>query len=168
MKILELRNQLQQHGHRLVMAESCTAGMIAAELGQIPGISEFFCGSMVVYRNDSKSLWLGIHPCELADPEVGPVSAEVTQQLARAVLERTPEATVAGAITGHLGPNAPQGLDGMVFGAVAFAGAPERTCCERFSLTSPAPENADALPARRRRQAEAAEWMVTLLTQCLR
>ncbi len=116
---IRVRDRLRMRGDRLVLAESCTAGLVAAELGKIPGISEFLCGSMVVYRTPTKSAWLGISSEVLADPSVGPVSATVTIALAKAILQKTPEATIAAAITGHLGPGSPPEMDGQLF--LAFA-----------------------------------------------
>ena len=46
-------------------------------------------------------------------------SPEITQAMCEQVLRITPEATVAAAVTGHLGPNAPDDLDGIIFIAVA-------------------------------------------------
>ncbi|MEI8382525.1 MAG: CinA family protein [Planctomycetota bacterium] len=104
---------------RVVFAESCTAGLISATLGRVPGISEYHCGSAVVYRLDTKSRWLGIDPALLVAPGPGPVSDVVARLMAVGVLERTPEATFSAAITGHLGPNAPNHEDGLVFIGVA-------------------------------------------------
>jgi nicotinamide mononucleotide (NMN) deamidase PncC len=70
---------------------------------------------MVVYRNDTKSQWLGVDPQLLANPQIGPVSPQASKELARRVLEATPEADVAIAITGHFGPGAPAHLDRRVF-----------------------------------------------------
>jgi len=71
----------------------------------------------VVYQNLSKENWLKI-PAELLK-KYGDVSAEVTETLAESLLERTPDCDITCAVTGHLGPNAPKSLDGMVFVAVA-------------------------------------------------
>ena len=38
--------------HKIVFAESCTAGLVAQSLSRIPGISPWHCGSMVTYRNE--------------------------------------------------------------------------------------------------------------------
>jgi nicotinamide mononucleotide (NMN) deamidase PncC len=84
----------------------------------VPGVSEVFCGSMVVYRNDSKTQWLGLNPAMLADPEIGPVSPQTSLSLACRVLELTPEADFALAITGHFGPDAPAHLNRRIFVAV--------------------------------------------------
>ena len=56
---------LKQSQLRLALAESCTGGLIAGQLAQIPGISEHFCGSAVVYRYDTKARWLGLSRREL-------------------------------------------------------------------------------------------------------
>jgi len=167
MKILELRDRLRDHPHRLVLAESCTAGLVAAELGQVPGISEFFCGSLVVYRNDSKAQWLGIARHLLDDPAIGPVSAEVTRALAQAALGRTPEATVAAAVTGHLGPSAPEGFDGVVHCAAVFSSEPSAVRVAKFHLDAPAPLDGDDLQRRYARQVEATRRTIDFLIEAL-
>ncbi|MDZ4684244.1 MAG: nicotinamide-nucleotide amidohydrolase family protein [Planctomycetaceae bacterium] len=112
--------QLGARRMRLVLAESCTGGLVAATLARIPGISGWLCGSAVVYRLDTKQQWLGV-PTELFHPPgPGVVSREVAEAMARGVLSRTPEAQVAAAITGHLGPNAPADQDGLIWMCVAM------------------------------------------------
>jgi nicotinamide-nucleotide amidase len=125
---------LHASDRRLVLAESCTAGLVAATLARIPGISEHLCGSAVVYRNGTKSAWLGIEPAVLDDPRIGPVSAEVTRELAFGVLRTTPEANLSAAVTGHLGPNSPPGLDGVVHVAIAVRDAKPEIVSESRSL----------------------------------
>jgi hypothetical protein len=73
---------------------------------------------MVVYRNDSKTQWLGLDPAMLADPEIGSVSPQTSQLLARQVLAQTPEADFALAVTGHFGPDAPAHLNRRIFVAL--------------------------------------------------
>lgn len=106
-QIQPIAKLLTKHRHRLVLAESCTGGRLAAELTSVPGASLFFCGSLVVYRDDSKAKWLNIPQNLLDDPNITSVSPEVSLALAQHTLRITPEATVALAITGHLGPDAP-------------------------------------------------------------
>lgn len=110
---LEVASLLKATGQRLVLAESCTGGLVAATLARVPGISEYLCGSAVVYRLDTKAKWLGVSESMLIDP--GPVSEVVARAMVRGVLAKTPEATLAASITGHLGPNAPVDQDGLVF-----------------------------------------------------
>ncbi len=114
-KVLEVIRLLRESRKRIVLAESCTGGAVAANFTMVPGVSEVFCGSMVVYRNDSKTQWLDLDPAMLADPEVGPVSPQTSELLARQVLAHTPEADFALAITGHFGPDAPAHLNRRIF-----------------------------------------------------
>lgn len=144
---------LRRSGRRLVLAESCTGGLVAATLAQVPGISESLCGSAVVYRNATKSAWLGIEPALLDDPRIGPVSAEVTRGLALAVLERTPEADLSAAVTGHLGPNAPPDLDGVVYVAVAVRDAPARVVSDERHVLEAAGDSPDEMRGRRQQAA---------------
>ncbi len=113
----EVRQLAEQLGDRFVLAESCTSGLAASVLGQQPGISEYFCGSHVTYRNASKHRWLGVSQTDLAS--LGPVSETVAIQMATGALTQTPEARWAVSITGHLGPESPAGLDGVVFLGIA-------------------------------------------------
>ncbi len=136
---LELRDLLQATEHRIVLAESCTAGRIAATLGIIPGISQWFCGSFVIYRNDSKASWLGIPSELLDDPQIGPVSAEVTRRLAQEALGRTGEADVALSITGEIGPGVSADNDGLLYCAVQFR-EHKHNDCQQYRLRLPAPE----------------------------
>jgi len=112
-----LRDLLRKHSHRIVFAESCTAGLIASSLGRIPGVSEWLAGSAVVYQIETKAEWLGVDRQALADP--GPVSRVVIEQMARGVLEKTPHATLSASITGHLGPDAPIEQDGVAWSSIA-------------------------------------------------
>lgn len=109
----EVAHRLSVGNHRLVLAESCTCGLVATVLGGVPGISEVFCGSAVTYREATKTGWLNVSPETLAEETA--VSESVARQMAEGVLYQTSEATFAASITGHLGPNAPENQDGLVF-----------------------------------------------------
>ena len=112
-----LAHLLHSRACRIVFAESCTAGLASATLATIPGISEWHCGSAVTYREPTKQVWLGVETEILR--RCGAVSGEVAEAMAQGVLQRTPEAELAAAVTGHLGPNAPPELDAVIFTAVA-------------------------------------------------
>ncbi len=102
---------------KVVFAESCTAGLVSATLAQVPGISNQLCGSAVTYRELTKQEWLGI-----AHHVISTHSAEsqiVSDLMATQVLAKTPEADYSAAVTGHLGPGAPENKDGMVFVSIA-------------------------------------------------
>ena len=113
----KLARRLAETRMRIVFAESCTGGLASASLAAVPGISQWHCGSAVTYRERTKIDWLGVSADDIA--EKGVVSAAVARQMARGALERTSEAGMAAAITGHLGPGAPPEQDGLVFVAVA-------------------------------------------------
>ena len=117
-----IQQLLDSNHQQLVLAESCTAGLAASRLGGVPGISEHFCGSAVVYQEGTKQDWLDIPASLLADE--GAVSEPVAGQRALQSLQQTRAATLAASITGHLGPGAPAELDGQVFVGVALQEMP--------------------------------------------
>jgi len=128
----EVASLLRATGQRVVFAESCTGGLVSAALARVPGISEFLCGSAVVYRLDTKSKWLDIAAALLLDP--GPVSEIVAREMACGVLTHTPEADIAVSITGHLGPNAPADQDGLIF--IGVARRQSESCVESVEIVS--------------------------------
>jgi len=97
-----LARLLRKEKERIVFAESCTGGLLAATFTEIPGVSDLFCGSHVVYRDGSKMEWLGVKASVLKRHTA--VSAEVAEEMVRGALARTPEATIAASVTGYLGP----------------------------------------------------------------
>ena len=145
---------LKQSGRKVVFAESCTGGLVSGALTKIPGISSYHCGGMVVYRNETKQAYLGIAADLLEIP--GPVSREVAEQMAQRVLAKTPEADVAAAVTGHLGPGAPPKLDGLVFAAVAWR-SPARVQVRRLRCAKD--------ESRAERQRWVVEQVLTLLAE---
>ena len=112
-----LAEVLANQRRRVVFAESCTCGLVCATLGEIPGISHLLCGSAVTYRDDTKRRWLEVSEGLLAQHTA--VSAPVATQMAVGVLTKTAEAHVAMSVTGHLGPDAPADLDGLLFIGIA-------------------------------------------------
>jgi nicotinamide-nucleotide amidase len=109
----EVARLLSERSEKLVLAESCTCGLIASTLGQIPGISANFCGSAVVYRADSKKNWLGVTQQVIA--RYTTESPEVSEKIAIGIIENTPEADWSIGIVGHFGPDAPKEKDGIIF-----------------------------------------------------
>src|SRR5688500_10912110 len=81
---------LSERKMRIVFAESCTGGLVSNALTRIAGISEWHCGSAVVYQVETKAQWLGIERNILESP--GPVSRIVAQLMAEHVLANTPQA----------------------------------------------------------------------------
>ena len=95
--VLEL---LRQRGQTLAAAESCTGGLLAKRLTDLPGASRVFRGGVTVYTNPVKE-WLGVDGETLA--RCGAVSREVAEQLARCVRERLGADWGLG-VTGLAGP----------------------------------------------------------------
>jgi nicotinamide-nucleotide amidase len=92
---------LVAHGRTLAVAESATAGAIAARLGRVPGASAALLGGAVVYAASAKTDLLGVDPGLVA--EHGTVGPRITEALALAVRERT-GADLGLAVTGVAGP----------------------------------------------------------------
>ncbi|MDD5678098.1 MAG: competence/damage-inducible protein A [Kiritimatiellae bacterium] len=94
--------ELLQARHRTVAtAESCTAGLVAAMLTEVPLSSAWFLGGWVVYANRMKTEALGV-PSELIARE-GAVSEQVVRRMAAEALQRS-AGDYALALTGVAGP----------------------------------------------------------------
>ena len=104
-------------GLKLSLAESCTGGMIASEITDLSGSSEFFLGSAVTYSNESKENILGVSHSSLI--EFGAVSEAVAKEMALGSL-KVYGSDIAGSVTGIAGPNGgtPQKPVGTVWMAV--------------------------------------------------
>ncbi len=96
-----LAEALLAHRLRLVTAESCTGGLIAAACTALSGSSEWFERGMVSYSNESKTELLGV-PAELIARH-GAVSEEVARAMAEGALSHS-RADLALAVTGIAGP----------------------------------------------------------------
>ena len=102
-------------GLRLGTAESCTGGLVAARLTDIPGSSDVFAGSVIAYADEVKIGQLGV-PEELL-AEHGAVSAEVAAAMAEGIRSRL-GVDVGIAVTGVAGPGG--GTDDKPVGLVHF------------------------------------------------
>jgi nicotinamide-nucleotide amidase len=145
---------------KVVFAESCSGGLVSGALTAVPGISQYHCGGVVVYRNATKTAYLGISPRTLKKP--GPVSPPVARQMAEQVLMKTPEADVAVSVTGHLGPDAPPQLDGHVYVGVSQRGEPGHEPTSQTHFLS-----CQAKRGRRARQRWVVEQVLGLLAKSL-
>jgi nicotinamide-nucleotide amidase len=157
---LQIFQLLSDRNWRIVLAESCTAGNVAGSLATIPGVSACLCGSLVVYRNRTKTQWLDIDSRLLDDPAIGPVSSQVTTLLAHSALHKTPEANLAAAVTGHIGPGCPPELDGVVFFSLV-ARHTTQTLHNSVRLHSEAPVDNQDVQRRTLRLNEATEWVLS-------
>ena len=115
---------LAERGLTLAAMESCTGGLLASTVTDVPGASQYFKGSLVTYATEVKSL-AGVS-AKLIE-EHGVVSAEVAGAMAKAVREAL-DADVGVGITGVAGPGPQNGIPaGTVYAGVAMNGTVEST-----------------------------------------
>jgi nicotinamide-nucleotide amidase len=105
-------------GLRVSLAESCTGGLVAAALTEVPGSSDVFESGFVTYSNDAKNSTLKVSTDVLET--FGSVSIAVAWSMAQGALELS-GADVAVAITGIAGPGG--GSEKKPVGRVVFARA---------------------------------------------
>jgi PncC family amidohydrolase len=110
-----VHDALAARGGTVAVAESLTAGLLAATLTSVPGASRTFRGGLVVYATDLKASLGGV-PADMLAAH-GPVSAPVAQALADSVRHRL-GATYGLSLTGVAGPDE---QDGKAVGTV-YAG----------------------------------------------
>ena len=102
----------------IAAAESCTGGLLAATLTEIPGSSDVFDRGFVTYSNDAKTAMLGV-PVDILET-FGAVSRETAQAMASVALANA-SVDLAVAITGIAGPGG--AMPGKPVGLVHFAAA---------------------------------------------
>lgn len=95
-------NLMKANGKTLSAAESCTGGLLAKRITDIPGASSVFRGGAVTYATDTKASLLGVDGALLR--EKGPVCREVAIEMAQGVRERFASDIGIG-ITGVAGPD---------------------------------------------------------------
>ena len=96
-----LADALRQRGQMMATAESCTGGLIAHRLTNVPGASEVFTHGWITYANEAKASQLGV-PMEMIAAH-GAVSEEVARAMAEGAL-RESGADHAVSVTGIAGP----------------------------------------------------------------
>jgi nicotinamide-nucleotide amidase len=128
-----LDNDIVEAAHRLLeicrrknllvaTAESCTAGLVAGTLTEIPGVSSMLDRGFITYSNRSKQEMLGVSAETLR--QYGAVSRETALEMVRGVIARAP-VDLAVSVTGVAGPDGgtaekPVGL--VHFGAASAGG----------------------------------------------
>jgi nicotinamide-nucleotide amidase len=105
-------------GRRVALAESCTGGLVAAALTEIPGSSEVLLAGYVTYSNEAKHSALKVSNDVIET--FGAVSIATAWSMAQGALEAS-DADVAVAITGVAGPGG--GTERKPVGTVVFARA---------------------------------------------
>ncbi len=111
-------DQNRAAGRKIALAESCTGGLVAAALTEIPGASDVLDRGFVTYSNASKTESLGVNSDIIET--FGAVSIACVWAMARGALDAS-DADVAVAISGVAGPDG--GTDKKPVGTVVFARA---------------------------------------------
>jgi nicotinamide-nucleotide amidase len=108
----------------LALAESCTGGLIASRITDVPGASEVFLGGVVSYANLAKEKFLGVSPETLR--QHGAVSERVAGEMAEGARAKF-GSDFAIAVTGIAGPGGgtPEKPVGTVFIALASSSGVE-------------------------------------------
>lgn len=109
-------------GLTIATAESCTAGLVAGILADVPGVSSMLERGFITYSNEAKQEMLGVRLETLASH--GAVSRETAEEMAKGALINAP-VDLAVSVTGIAGPdggtpNKPVGL--VHFGAASRSG----------------------------------------------
>lgn len=111
-----LAEALRRRAQRVVTAESCTGGLIAAACTSVAGSSRWFERGFVTYSNDAKTELLGVPATLIATH--GAVSEAVARAMAEGALRRS-RADLSVAVTGIAGPDG--AVEGKPVGTVWMA-----------------------------------------------
>lgn len=126
MNVAELLKKVREKGLRVATAESCTGGMVAAALTDIPGSSDVVECGIVTYSNNSKISLLSVSPETLE--KLGAVSEETAREMAIGALNAS-NADIAVSTTGIAGPGGsefkPEGR--VCFGIASQTGVKTQT-----------------------------------------
>jgi competence/damage-inducible protein CinA-like protein len=121
---------LVERGLTLSVAESCTGGLIASKITDIPGSSRYFLEGRITYTNESKIANLGV-PRDLF-PNVGAVSKEVAEAMAEGVRGKT-GSDIGLSTTGVAGPDGGTAEKPVGLVWIAYADS-EHTIALRFNF----------------------------------
>ena len=119
---------LNEKGHTLSMAESCTGGAIAEEITKHAGVSSFYRGSIIPYATELKTSILGVDAALIEKDNV--VSIPVAEAMAIKASQLF-KSDYAIATTGIAGPSKGDGNDEVGTVCIAIAG-PNGVVSEKF------------------------------------
>ncbi len=156
----ELKEILKRKGLTVSTAESCTGGMVASRIVNVPGSSEYFMGGVVAYDNSVKMKVLNVKAETLL--KYGAVSEETAREMALGVKELLgTDCSIS--TTGIAGPTGgtPEKPEGLTFIGICY-----KNRVEVFKFIF---EDKDPDPVKRRnnRRRKAAKKAIQLLIKML-
>ena len=127
MKTEQIVAKLNEGHMTIAVAESCTGGMIASSLVDVPGVSGCFSQGYVTYSNQAKEKNLGVSHHTLT--RFGAVSQETAMEMSTGVRARA-NATFGLATTGIAGPDGGTADKPVGLVYISCAG-PQQVCTEK-------------------------------------
>ncbi|RUM42019.1 MAG: damage-inducible protein CinA [Desulfurobacterium sp.] len=158
---LELKELLLQKRFKLSTAESCTGGLVAARIVNVPGSSEYFMGGVVAYDNSIKMKVLNVSPETLL--KFGAVSEETAREMVLGV-KKLMNTECAISTTGIAGPagETPEKPVGLTYIGISVG---DRVEVFKFIFEDNDP---DEIARRNNRRRKAAKKALKLLVQMLK
>ena len=158
---LELKELILQKGLKLSTAESCTGGLVAARIVNVPGSSEYFMGGVVAYDNSIKMKVLNVSPETLL--KFGAVSEETAREMVLGV-KKLMNTECAISTTGIAGPTGgtPEKPVGLTYIGISVG---DRVEVFKFIFEDKDP---DEVARRNNRRRKAAKKALKLLVQMLK
>ncbi|WP_163328122.1 CinA family protein [Desulfurobacterium thermolithotrophum] len=158
---VELKELLLQKRLKLSTAESCTGGLVAARIVNVPGSSEYFMGSVVAYDNSIKMKVLNVSPETLL--KFGAVSEETAKEMVLGV-KKLMNTECAISTTGIAGPGGetPEKPVGLTYIGISVG---DRVEVFKFIFEDKDP---DEVARRNNRRRKAAKKALKLLVQMLK
>lgn len=115
--LIQIHSFFKKEHVTLSIAESCTGGLIASLITDIPGASEFFDSAIVTYSIESKTNLISVKRTTII--KKGAISEETARQMAEGI-KRLRKTDYSLSVTGNLGPSVMEHKDrGLVYFAVA-------------------------------------------------
>jgi PncC family amidohydrolase len=158
---LELKELILQKGLKLSTAESCTGGLVAARIVNVPGSSEYFMGGVIAYDNSIKMKVLNVSPETLL--KFGAVSEETAREMVLGV-KKLMNTECAISTTGIAGPTGgtPEKPVGLTYIGISVG---DRVEVFKFIFEDKDP---DEVARRNNRRRKAAKKALKLLVQMLK
>lgn len=150
----ELAALLRDSSLTISVAESCSGGLMAKMLTDLPGSSAYFLAGVVAYSNHAKSVFLDVHPRLIE--QHGAVSPQVAEAMAQGVLGKS-GSDIALSVTGIAGPDG--GSEEKPVGTVYLGLADRHGCRTLLARLSGSRDRIRTCAARR-----ALEWAICHLS----